>query len=514
MDWDSQQPLIGAGRADEVAELIDAVKSLIVPFVREADDNATIRATGGDPQATSQPANALIRGDLVPAKDLHQHLRDILPAGEGLGKDGLTAAISQILNFSVNTWDQGFLDKLYSSTNAVGVVTEMLLAALNTNLHVYSVSPALTIIEKITAKKLAGLFGFDGPHAGGVTISGGSASNMTSLVIARSTLYPNTKACGNGVYEFVLFTSEHGHYSVEKAAMTCGIGKSNVWLVPVDRAGRMIPARLAAMVQQARKQGFTPLYVNATAGSTVLGSYDPLEEISAICRAEGLWMHVDASWGGPVAFSSQHRHKLQGAHLANSVTVNPHKMMNTPVTCSFLLGPDMRVFHKANKTDADYLFHGDGGDDEEIYDLADLTLQCGRRGDSLKLALSWVYYGPNGFERQVDHAFEMAAFLATEIGTRDGFTLVSETPPPCLQVCFAYKATDVAEENTKRTAEMVRRLKGRGFMIDYAAFNGSRSDVPKGSFFRVVVNVQTRRETLIGLITALEAIGRDVESGS
>ncbi|KAI3402070.1 hypothetical protein diail_4044 [Diaporthe ilicicola] len=516
MDWDSQQPLTGAGRADEVAELIDAVKALIVPFVKEADDNASIRASGGAPQATPRPANALIRGDLVPAKDLHQHLRDILPAGEGLGKDGLTAAISQILKFSVNTWDQGFLDKLYSSTNAVGVVTEMLLAALNTNLHVYSVSPALTIIEKVTARTLAGLFGFDGPHAGGVTISGGSASNMTSLVIARSTLYPNTKACGNGVYEFVLFTSEHGHYSVEKAAMTCGIGKSNVWLVPVDRAGRMIPARLAALVQQARKQGFTPLYVNATAGSTVLGSYDPLEEISAICRAEGLWMHVDASWGGPVAFSAQHCHKLKGAHLANSVTVNPHKMMNTPVTCSFLLGPDMRVFHKANKTDADYLFHGtDGGaDDEEIYDLADLTLQCGRRGDSLKLALSWVYYGPKGFERQVDRAFEMAAFLAAEIGTREGFTLVSEVPPPCLQVCFAYKQTDIAEENTKRTAEMVRRLKGRGFMIDYAAFNGSRKDVPKGSFFRIVVNVQTRRETLIGLITALEEVGRDVDSGS
>ncbi|POS70895.1 hypothetical protein DHEL01_v210713 [Diaporthe helianthi] len=512
MNWKSQQPPSVTGRADEVAELIDAVKSLIIPFVREADDNAQIRAAGGGPHTASRPTNALISGDLVPANDLHQHLCDILPSDEGLGKDGLTAAISQILRFSVNTWDQGFLDKLYSSTNAVGVVTEMLLAALNTNLHVYSVSPALTIIEKLTAKKLAGLFGFGGPHAGGVTISGGSASNMTSLVIARSMLYPNTKACGNGVYEFVVFTSEHGHYSVEKAAMTCGIGKSNVWLVPVDRAGRMIPARLAVMVQQARKQGFTPLYVNATAGSTVLGSYDPLEEISAICRAEGLWMHVDASWGGPVVFSAQYRHNLNGSHLANSVTVNPHKMMNTPVTCSFLLGPDMRVFHKANRTDADYLFHGDGAHGDEVYDLADLTLQCGRRGDSLKLALSWVYYGPRGFERQVDHAFEMAAYLAAQIETREGFKLVTETPLPCLQVCFTYKYSDVAEENTKRTAEMVSRLRGRGFMIDYAAFNGSRKDVPKGSFFRVVVNVQTRRETLDGLITALEAVGRDIDS--
>lgn len=427
-------------------------------------------------------------------------------------------AISQILNYSVNTWDQGFMDKLYSSTNAVGVVAEMLLAVLNTNVHVYSVSPALTILEKVTAKSLAGMFGFDGPHAGGVTVSGGSGSNLTSMVIARSILYPNTKACGNGVYEFVVFTSEHGHYSVEKAAITCGMGKSNVWLVPVDESGRMVPSRLRALIQQARKQGFTPLYVNATAGTTVLGSYDPFEDISAVCKAENVWMHVDASWGGPAVFSPRHRDRLQGVWLADSVTVNPHKMMNVPVSCSFLLGPDMRVFHRANKTSADYLFHGadGGGGDagEEVYDLADLTLQCGRRADSVKLALSWIYYGPKGFERQIDHAFDTAGFLASELQQRGAFTLVSGSPPPCLQVCFYYKYSSDGEENTRRTVDMVRRLRGRGFMVDYASFHDSRKEAPKGSFFRVVVNVQTRRETVVGLVKALEEVGEELESQS
>lgn len=353
-----------------------------------------------------------------------------------------------------------------------------------------------------------------------MTIAGGSASNLTSLVIARNTLFPETKTAGNGDKQFVVFTSEHGHYSVEKAAGIIGLGKDAVILVPVDASGRMDAAELAELIAKARSEGKTPFYVNATAGTTVLGSYDPFTKISAVCKREKIWMHVDASWGGSVVFSAAQRAaKLQGVHLADSVTVNPHKMMNVPVTCSFLLGPDMRVFHAANRIDAPYLFHGgdDGdADDEQVWDLADLTLQCGRRGDALKLALSWVYYGPSGFERQVDHAFDMASLLAAEIDKRaTSFTLVSENPPPCLQVCFYYKYSKVEQENTKRTVEMVKRLKGQGFMVDYASFHDSRSKEEgafKGSFFRVVVNIQTRKETVFGLVTVLEEVGKEIEA--
>lgn len=460
----------------------------------------------------------MIQGDLLPPAQLQARLRDVLPAGEGTGKDGLLAAISQILTYSVNTWDQGFLDKLYSSPTPVGVVAEMLLASLNTNVHVYSVSPALTVLEKLTARYLAGLFGLAGSHAGGVTIAGGSASNLTSLVIARNTLHPETKTAGNGNKHFVVFTSEHGHYSVEKAAGIVGLGKDAVVLVPVDASGRMDATQLASLVQKSRDEGKTPFYVNATAGTTVLGSFDPFEEISVVCKREKIWMHVDASWGGSVVFSpAQRAAKLRGVHLADSVTVNPHKMMNVPVTCSFLLGPDMRIFHAANRIDAPYLFHGDDSDDDDdtdqVWDLADLTLQCGRRGDALKLALSWVYYGPAGFARQVDHAFEMASVLATEIQKRASFTLVSEDPPPCLQVCFYHQYSELEEENTKHTVEMVKRLKGRGFMMDYASFHDSRSKEEgsfKGSFFRVVVNIQTRKETVLGLVRALEEVGKEL----
>ncbi|KLU91705.1 cysteine sulfinic acid decarboxylase [Magnaporthiopsis poae ATCC 64411] len=511
-------------RADELETLIDAVKALIVPFVRDADEAAPSKTDGGASVANSS-WNSLV--EPCEPLDLVSRLAFELPEREGGGREGLLQVIQQILRFSVNTWDQGFLDKLYSSTNAVGVVSELLLSVLNTNVHVYQVSPALTVIEKTTARTLAGLFGFDGPRAGGVTIGGGSASNLTAVVIARNTLFPSTKTGGNGSHRFALFTSEHGHYSIEKAASACGIGspprraasgRPAFGPCPSNVAGRMLPSALRDAVLTAREEGMTTLFVNATAGTTVLGSFDPFEDVAAVCRELGLWMHIDASWGGSAIFSARHRHRLAGTHLANSVTVNPHKMLNVPVTCSFLLGPDMDIFHRANTLPASYLFHGDCAatsgeqDKAEVWDLADLTLQCGRRGDSLKLALSWIYYGASGLERQIDSAFAMAAHLAGLVEVHPDFTLVSANPPPCLQVCFYYTPGGGAKgsaaatgpaENSRRTREMVAKLMRRGFMIDYAPGE-------HGSFFRVVVNCQTLQGTVEGLMRALESVGKEV----
>ncbi len=371
-----------------------------------------------------------------------------------------------------------------------------------TQLHVYQVSPALTIIEKTTTARLAKLFGFSGPHAGGVSTQGGSGSNLTALIIARNTLFPATKVNGNGSHRFALFTSSHGHYSLEKAAQMIGMGSSAVISVPVDETGAMIPVALEALIHKAKDEGKTPFFINATAGTTVLGSYDPFTKISAISRRHNLWMHIDGAWGGPVIFSPTHKHKLAGSHLADSLAMNPHKMLNAPVTCSILLGQDLRQFHRANTLPAGYLFHSndESEGDHEVWDLADLTPQCGRRGDSLKLALSWTYYGSSGYAAQIDHGFEVAGYFAEKVADNKDFVLVSQNPPPLFQVCFYYapggKICNLPEENTKMTADIVSKLILKGFMVDYAP-----GDL--GSFFRVVVNVQTRKSTVDGLIKAI-----------
>ena len=192
------------------------------------------------------------------------------------------------------------------------------------------------------------MFGFTGPHAGGVSQPGGSASNSSSIVIARNTLFPETKITGLGTRRFILFTSEHGHYSLEKAAQMFGFGSEGVRAVPVDQAGRMDPDRLEELVVEAKRKGEYPFYVNATAGTTVLGSFDPLDRIADVCHRHNLWLHVDGSWGGSIVFNPEiARDRLRGVDRADSIAVNPHKMLGVPMTCSFLLGRDMRQFWKA-----------------------------------------------------------------------------------------------------------------------------------------------------------------------
>jgi len=366
----------------------------------------------------------------------------------------------------------------------------------------------LTLVEKYTTKYLAQLFGYTSPHCGGISQPGGSASNSSAIVIARNTLYPATKEHGNGSHRFTLFTSAHGHYSLEKAAQMFGLGSKNVISVSVDEMGCMIPSELERLVQESKSKGETPFFVNATAGTTVLGSFDPFTQLSAICKAHNLWLHIDGSWGGSVVFNAQSRAQhLEGAHLADSIAVTPHKMLGVPMTCSFLLTHDLRTFWAAMTLPAGYLFHNAGDSVDDVYDLADLTPQCGRRADSLKFFLALQYYGAEHFSSLVARAHDNAAYLNTLLKASPHFIPISPEPLPCMQVCFYYakngQLSADKEANGKATSQIAAGLIPKGFMVDYAPGE-------KGKFFRVVVSGGTMRGTLEGLVKGIEDVAREL----
>jgi glutamate decarboxylase len=533
-------------RADELHGLLVSVLAQLIPFVQSADWERSAHQLQQD-----VPVSALI-DSRSPSR-----LRDILGSDgtlslpdRGTGHAGLMDSLSSILKYSVNPSAPGFLDKLYAAPLPPGVAAELILAVLNTNVHVYQVSPVLSLIETHVTKTLATMFGFTGPRTGGINVQGGSASNMTSIVIARNTLFPETKRLGNhaGGRRLVMFTSEHGHYSIEKAAQQCGFGSESVISVPVHPVtGTMDPEALEAVIVLEKGQGKTPFYVNATAGTTVLGSFDPFPAIAAVARKHGLWMHIDGAWGGSFVFSDALRKRtLQGCELADSIAINPHKMMGVPVTCSFLLLKDLKHAHLANTLPAGYLFHDKSEEEEESNrhaerqlnhddwippdDLADLTLQCGRRGDSLKLFLSWQYYGTLGYSSKIENALSLACYMADLVTSHPDMLLVSQNPPPCLQVCFyfapgkrvvhsvedavqasntgrgdsSHKET-VGKRNSAITSRIVQSLVSRGFMVDYAP--ALSHEVEKGSFFRVVVNISTCKETVARLVREIHAAG-------
>ena len=287
-----------------------------------------------------------------------------------------------------------------------------------------------------------------------------------------------------------------------------GLGSKNVISVPTDLEGRMVPSELERLVKESKDRGETPFFVNATAGTTVLGSFDPYREIYAVTQKHNLWLHVDGSWGGPVIFNKDiAKERLAGVELADSIAMNPHKMLGVPMTCSFLLAKDLRQFWAAMTLPAGYLFHNAGGSVDDIYDLADLTPQCGRRADSLKFFLALQYYGERHFSDLVARAYDAAEYLNGLVVKGENFVAVSPTPLPCLQVCFYWarggKLSEDKEQNGKVTSEVAQKLIPRGFMIDYAPGE-------KGKFFRVVVNGGTRRGTLDGLVKAIEECAGDL----
>lgn len=485
-------------RAEELDQLLTLIHPKIVSYVAQAD-----------------PTSTQYKADSIGTYHAPQELKKIFTEDEGLlqkgvrhSKEELFKHIDNVLKYSVNTWNPGFLDKLYASTNPIGVISDIILSVLNTNSHVYTVSPVLSVLENYIGKKYARQFWPNSESAGGLTFAGGSWSNITALQIARSLKFPDTKLNGNGTHKFAVYASKHCHYSVEKAAILLGLGSKNVFKVDINDDGTMNIDSLQRTVEDSVSLGYEPLFINATAGTTVFGSFDDLESISNVAKKHNAWFHIDGSWGGNVIFLKKYSNRLKGCHLANSITSNPHKMLGTPTTCSFLLLPEVSNFQKANSLSAPYLFHG-RENDEENHDLADGTMGCGRRADSFKFYLTWLYYGYEGLQNRVDHAFSIVQYLVKKIHETKGFELVIEDPQ-CLQVCFyytpeGYKGEDISEVTRYVSRELHKRGK---YLVDFSPNTAAKK---QDEFFRVVFNSPILTDKIVDdLVESIIEIGHDL----
>ncbi|OBA22732.1 PLP-dependent transferase [Metschnikowia bicuspidata var. bicuspidata NRRL YB-4993] len=467
--------LLESNRVQELEQLLQLLHPRILRYVLAADAGAA--APQGALGSYHEP----------------QFLKELFTGSLGISEQGLQndpqavfRNIDRVLQYSVNTWHPGFLDKLYASNNPIGVVGDIVLSLLNTNSHVYTVSPVVSVIENYVGRKYAARF-FPNHVAtcGGLTFPGGLWLNITAMHMARALRFPATKTQGNGPHRFAVFTSRHCHYSVEKAAILLGLGSEAVFKVAILGDGTMDPQALDTAIGAAVARGFTPLLVNATAGTTVFGLFDDLRAVGAVARKHNAWFHVDGSWGGNVVFSPAQARRLAGCELADSVTANPHKMLGVPNTCLFLLVPHVGHFQTANSLSAPYLFHGRDNGDENM-DLADGTMGCGRRPDAFKFYLTWLYYGTQGLQRRVDHAYAIVADFVGKASRTPGFRLVQQEPQ-CLQVCFYYVPAGFAgPDYSAVTRHVSRELHRQGrFLMD---FSPNPSDDTHGEFFRVVFN--------------------------
>ncbi|KAJ9462934.1 Glutamate decarboxylase [Diplonema papillatum] len=371
--------------------------------------------------------------EFVPPAELQEKL-DLLIDEKPMALEEVLKACATTMEYSVKTGHVHFFNQLFAKVDVVSLMGEWLTTTLNASMYTYEVAPVFTLMELSVLERIGRMLGFE--NIDGIFAPGGSMSNLYSLLAARHRMFPGVKEHGLRAMSAdpVVFCSEHSHYSTAKGCIMIGLGKQNCVSVACRSNGVMDPADLEAKIEEALQQGKRPMYVCATAGTTVFGAFDDITAIHSVTSKHKLWLHVDGAWGGSVMLSRRRKHLLNGSHLADSFTWNPHKMMGVPLQCScIVLNNKKGLLEEAVSTKAGYLFQPDKLYPVE-YDTGDKAYQCGRKVDIFKLWLLWKARGDLGMEATVEKAFEFAGKLASEVKRRPGFQLVTE--PMCTNVCF------------------------------------------------------------------------------
>ena len=332
----------------------------------------------------------------------------------------------------------GFMAYFAISASGPGILGEMLSATLNMNGMLWKTSPAVVELEQVTLDWLRRWIGLAGPQFG-IIFDTASTSSMHAIAAAREMVAPEVRSDGGGA-GLVVYTSEQAHSSIEKGAIAIGIGQKNVRKIPVDAEYRMRPDELSAAIEHDRAAGLRPFCVAATVGTTSTTSIDPVEAIAPIAERHGLWLHVDAAYAGVAAIAPEFQYILRGCDHADSLVVNPHKWLFTPVDLSVLYTRRPEILRRAFSLVPEYLRTAE---DTRAVNFMDYGVPLGHRFRSLKLWFVLRYYGREGIAQMIRNQIGWAQELARQVDEDDRFERTA--PAPFSTVCFRLKGTD--EEN-------------------------------------------------------------------
>ncbi|MFT4513701.1 MAG: glutamate/tyrosine decarboxylase-like PLP-dependent enzyme [Planctomycetota bacterium] len=399
------------------------------------------------------------RQPVVPPRD-PETLRDILDLevpDRGQDLETVGQRLRKLVRHTPTTASGSFFNQLFGGRQPASLLGETVAAALNNSMYTFKVAGAQVLVEMELIHKMGRLVGFE--KADGCFTPGGSLSNLTGMLLARDRARPRLRAEGLGGPRLRIYTSVDSHYSVAKAVAVLGIGLNNVVQVDVDARGRMDPAALDAAIRADQAAGHQPMMVNATAGTTVLGAFDPLDELADVCGTHKLWLHVDGAYGGSAVLDPAQAHLLSGCGRADSMSWDAHKVMGAQLSCSVVLVRKPGLLARSLDANASYLFQ----EDSRELDPGTRSLQCGRRNDALKLWTLWQSLGNDGMANRLASFRKQALYAAQLVREAPGMELVRE--PEFLNVCFAVKGVSAEQLCTELT--------DRGLaMVGYALVDG------------------------------------------
>ena len=350
---------------------------------------------------------------------------------------------------------------------AIGVWADALCSSLNQNAGAWRNGPTSAMIESQVIRWLCELIGY-GPQAFGVLASGGSEANLIALKCARDRVSPEIAHSGaRDGSNLTVYTSEQCHYSVEKSLDIIGLGRDSLRKIPTDERFHVRLDKLQEAIASDIDAGRRPFCIVGVAGTTATGVIDDLPALADIAREHDCWFHVDAAYGGALAFSAKHKSKLRGIAVADSVTFDPHKWMFVPFSCGATLVRDgHRILRNSFDMSPDYLAEDRGFDDAQ-YDFFRYGQMGTRRFNSLKLWMCFKFMGKHGYSKSVENHIELTKYLAARLDTSPDFERVGEVETAVC--CFRYlpervQAMSPAEQDNVQQALQQRIEKsGRAF---------------------------------------------------
>jgi aromatic-L-amino-acid decarboxylase len=392
-------------------------------------------------------------------------LVDRLPAAapeRGESMDTILEDFEQSIVPALTHWNHPrFLAYFAISGSPPGILGEMLTAALNVNGMLWKSCPALTELEQVTLSWLRQWMGL-AQEFFGIIYDTASITSMHAIAAAREMADPEVRTRGNSSSHFVMYTSEHSHSSIEKGAITLGIGQDNVRKIPVDENFRMRADVLRERMEADLRAGLKPFCVVATVGTTSTSSIDPVPVIADVAEEYGAWLHVDAAYGGAAAVVPELRGILNGVERAHSLVVNPHKWLFTPIDLSVFYTRHPDILRRAFSLVPEYL---KTGEDSRAINYMDYGVQLGRRFRALKLWFVMRNLGHEGICNIIRSHIGYAQKLANLIRSHPDFEVAA--PTPFSLICFRYRGSD---DDNRALLEKIN-ASGKAF-LSHTVLNG------------------------------------------
>jgi aromatic-L-amino-acid decarboxylase len=383
------------------------------------------------------------------------------PPETGTSFAEIFADIERVIVPGVAHWAHPqFMSYFGCTTTSPGILAEMITAAMNVNAMTWRTSPAATELESLVLSWLRQWLQLPDDFSG-VVYDTASISTMHALAVAREEASTSVRTLGlSGRTElpiFRIYVSDQAHSSVEKGGIALGLGEHNVRRLASDSQFRMNVAALREAVASDLRHGFKPLAVVATVGTTSTASVDPVREIAEVCAQHQMWLHIDAAYGGGLALLPEHESVTDGWAEADSLVINPHKMLFVPFDFSALYVRDIERLRRLFTLAPEYLHLRDPAGAEINY--MDYGVQLGRRFRALKAWVVWRAFGREGIAARIREHLRLAQLFAGWVKDDPRFEI--SAPVMMGVVCFRLKNADDKAAD-KKNSETVASINASG----------------------------------------------------